>query len=255
MTMPRLHHSVRVAALLFCICLAGCATMPQVNRPQPDDPLESLNRAVFDTNTTLDTALIKPIAETYRAILPQWTRDRIRSVIDNLAEPRIFVNDLLQRRPDAAGVTFARFFINTIVGLAGMFDLAAERGFARQSGDFGQTLYTWGVDEGPYLVLLLVGPSNLRDAFGLGVDVLTTPPALIASSHANLAVGMVDGIDLRARNIETLDEIKASALDYYAHLKSIMQQRRQTQLLEARGVKDQPYELTDPGTSVDEPQK
>ncbi|TMH04831.1 MAG: VacJ family lipoprotein, partial [Betaproteobacteria bacterium] len=230
-------------------------TMPHVDRPQPDDPLESLNRAVFDTNTALDTALIKPIAETYRAILPQWTRDRIRSVIDNLAEPRIFVNELLQRRPDAAGVTFARFFINTIVGLAGMFDLAAERGFAKQSGDFGQTLYTWGVDDGPYLVLLLLGPSNLRDAFGLGVDVLTTPPALIASSHANLAVGVVDGIDLRARNIETLDEIKASALDYYAHLKSIMQQRRQIQLLEARGVKDQPYELTDPGTSVDEPQK
>ncbi|TMG87013.1 MAG: VacJ family lipoprotein [Betaproteobacteria bacterium] len=255
MTMSRPHHSARVAALLLSICLAGCATMPHVDRPQPDDPLESLNRAVFDTNTALDTALIKPIAETYRAILPQWTRDRIRSVIDNLAEPRIFVNDLLQRRPDAAGVTFARFFINTIVGLAGMFDLAAERGFAKQSGDFGQTLYTWGVDDGPYLVLLLLGPSNLRDAFGLGVDVLTTPPALIASSHANLAVGVVDGIDLRARNIETLDEIKASALDYYAHLKSIMQQRRQIQLLEARGVKDQPYELTDPGTSVDEPQK
>jgi len=258
MTMYGLHHSVRVAALLFCISLAGCATMPQVNRPQPDDPLESLNRAVFDTNTALDTALIKPIAETYRAILPQWTRDRIRSVIDNLAEPRIFVNDLLQRRPDAAGVTFARFFINTIVGLAGMFDLAAERGFARQSGDFGQTLYTWGVDDGPYLVLLLVGPSNLRDAFGLGVDILTTPPALVAGdAHtvAGLAIGIVDGIDLRARNIETLDEIKASALDYYAHLKSIVQQRRQTQLLEARGVKDQPYELIDPGTSADEPQK
>jgi phospholipid-binding lipoprotein MlaA len=72
---------------------------------------------------------------------------------------------------------------------------------------------------------------------------------------AGLAIGIVDGIDLRARNIETLDEIKASALDYYAHLKSIVQQRRQTQLLEARGVKGQPYELTDPGTSVDEPQK
>jgi|SRR6266567_1416102 len=254
----QLRPSGHAATLLFCVTLAGCATMPHVNRQQPDDPLEPLNRAVFDTNNALDTAVIKPIAETYRAIFPQWVRDRVRSVIDNLAEPRIFVNDLLQRRPDAAGVTLARFFINTTAGLVGMFDLAAERGYAKQSGDFGQTLYTWGVDDGPYLVLLLVGPSNLRDAFGLGVDVLTTPPALVAGhAHtvANLAVGMVDGIDLRARNIETLDEIKSSALDYYAHLKSIVHQRRQTQLLEARGVKDQPQELTDPGTSVDEPQK
>jgi phospholipid-binding lipoprotein MlaA len=254
----RLRLFAHVAALLFCAGLAGCAAMPHVNRQQSDDPLEPLNRAVFDTNNALDTALIKPIAESYRAIFPQWARDRFRSVIDNLAEPRIFVNNLLQRRPDAAGVTFARFFINSIVGVAGMFDLATEQGFAKQSGDFGQTLYTWGVDDGPYLVLLLVGPSNLRDAFGLGVDVVTTPPALLAGhSHtvANLAIGIVDGIDLRARNIETLDEIKSSALDYYAHLKSIMQQRRRTQLLESRGVKDEPYELTDPGKSADEPKE
>src|SRR6266581_1895779 len=237
----------RLAALALCCVLSGCASLPPGEQRVPDDPLEPLNRAVFDVNTALDDAFIRPLAEAYRAIVPPLVRDRIRSAIDNLAEPRIFVNDLLQRRPDAAGITFARFFINTIVGLAGMFDLAAERGFAKQSGDFGQTLYTWGVDDGPYLVLLLLGPSNLRDAFGLGVDVLTTPPALIASSHANLAVGMVDGIDLRARNIETLDEIKASALDYYAHLKSVTRQRRESQLREASGVNDEPQDLIDPG--------
>ena len=253
-----LRYSGRGAVLLICVCLAGCATMKSPGLPEPDDPLEPLNRAVLDTNTALDDAFIRPIAEAYRAMAPQFLRDRIRAAIDNLAEPRIFVNDVLQGRPQAARVTLARFFINTTVGVAGTLDVATDQGYPRQSGDFGQTLYAWGVDDGPYLVLLLLGPSNLRDALGFGVDVLTTPPALVVTGHAatvtGLTIGMLDGIDLRARNIETLDEIKASALDYYAHLKSIVRQRRHAILREARGAQDEPRELTDPERSADEPQ-
>jgi phospholipid-binding lipoprotein MlaA len=246
-------------ALAFCVALTGCASMPGAERAAPDDPLEPVNRVMLDSNTALDNAFIKPMAEIYRQNVPQFMRDRIRSAIDNLAEPRIFVNDLLQRRMDAAGITIARFFINTTAGLAGMFDPATGQGLPKQSGDFGQTLYTWGVTDGPYLVLLFFGPSNLRDAFGLGVDLFTTPPALLVTGHAGtvtgLAVGTMDGIDLRSRNIETLDEIIASALDYYSYLKSIARQRRQAQLHEARGLEAEPQELIDPGTSATEPQK
>jgi phospholipid-binding lipoprotein MlaA len=233
--------------------------MPGGDRRMSDDPLEPVNRVVLDANTALDNAFIKPVAEIYRQNIPLFVRDRIRSTIDNLTEPRIFVNDLLQRRADAAGITFNRFFINTILGVAGMFDLATPRGFPKQSGDFGQTLYVWGMADGPYLVLLFFGPSNLRDAFGLGVDLFTTPPALIVTGHAGLvaglAVGAVDGIDLRSRNIETLDEIIASALDYYSHLKSITRQVRQTQLREAHGLAPEAQELIDPGTSEAQPQE
>jgi phospholipid-binding lipoprotein MlaA len=233
--------------------------MPGGNSGSSDDPLEPVNRVVLDTNTALDNAVIKPMAESYRQNVPPFVRDRIRSAIDNLAEPRIFVNDLLQRRADAAGITFTRFFLNTTIGVAGMFDPATQRGFPKQSGDFGQTLYTWGVADGPYLVLLFFGPSNLRDTIGLGVDLFTTPPALLVTGHAGvvtgLAIGTVDGIDLRSRNIETLDEIIASALDYYSHLKSITRQRRQAQLREAHGLEAEPQELIDPGTSATEPQK
>jgi phospholipid-binding lipoprotein MlaA len=247
-----------VAALALCVALAGCAAMPGGDRGSSDDPLEPLNRVVLDTNTALDNALIKPMAEVYRQIVPQLVRDRIRDAIDNLAEPRIFVNDLLQGRTDAAGITLTRFFINTTVGVAGLFDVATREGFAKQSGDFGQTLYSWGVADGPYLVLLFFGPSDLRDAFGLGVDLFTTPPALVVTGHAgvvtNIVVGTVDGIDLRSRNIESLDEIVASALDYYSHLKSITRQRRQAQLREAQGLKAEPQELIDPGTFEAEPQ-
>lgn len=248
-----------LATLALCGALSGCASVPAGEPQPPDDPLEPLNRAVLNANTALDDAIIRPIAEAYRRVVPPFARDRIRAVIDNLAEPRIFANDVLQRRAAAAGITLARFSINTVAGLGGMFDVATEKGFAKQSGDFGQTLYTWGVADGPYLVLLFFGPSNFRDALGLGVDLFTTPPALVVSGHTgtviNFAVGTIDGLDLRSRTIETLDEIKASALDYYSHLKSITRQFRQAQLREASGAKEEPQELIDPGAPTPAPQQ
>ena len=238
------------AAGLLCILLAGCATVTTRGASNADDPLEPINRAVFDANDALDKAIIRPIAEAYRRIVPEFVRDRIRSVIDNLAEPRIFVNDVLQGRFNAAGFTFARFIMNSTAGVGGMFDLATKQGLPRQTGDFGETLYFWGAEPGPYVVLLFFGPSNVRDAFGLGVDLFTTPPALVVSGHAgtvtNFAVGTVDGVDLRARNIEVLDAIKASALDPYTHLKSLTRQRREAELRTAKGESGEPEELTDP---------
>jgi len=149
--------------------------------------------------------------------------------------------------------------MHSTLGLAGMFDPATEQGVKRQTGDFGQTLYAWGVGDGPYLVLPFFGPSNLRDAFGLGVDLFTTPPALIVTGHAgivtNMVVGTVDGMDLRSRNIESLDELIASSLDYYARLKSVSIQRRQAELREARGQSEEPQELLDPAAPAAEPAK
>jgi len=248
-----------LVTLAFYWALSGCASVPAGEQRDTDDPLEPLNRAVFDTNIALDDAIIRPLAEAYRTLVPPFVRDRIRSMLDNLAEPRIFANDVLQRRVDAAAITLARFSVNTIAGLGGMFDVATGQGLARQSGDFGQTLSTFGVSNGPYLVLLFFGPSNFRDALGLGVDLFTTPPALVLTGHTgaaiNFAVGTVDGMDLRSRNIETLDEIKASALDYYANLKSITRQRREAQLREASGIKEEPQELIDPGAPASAPQQ
>jgi len=235
---------------MVCFLVAGCATLSTDTERNADDPLEPLNRATFDANEALDSAIIRPIAEAYRKTVPEFIRDRIRSVIDNLAEPRIFVNDILQGRFNAAGFTFARFVMNSTAGIGGMFDVATGQGLPRQTGDFGETLYMWGAKDGPYVVLLFFGPSNVRDTIGLGVDLFTTPPALVVSGHAgtvtNFVVGTVDGVDLRARNIETLDEIKASALDQYTHMKSLMRQHRDAQLRAAKGLDEEPLELSDP---------
>jgi phospholipid-binding lipoprotein MlaA len=238
-------------ALLLCAALAGCATTSGTRDRGNDDPLEPMNRAVFDANDAIDTAIVKPMAEGYRNVVPQFVRDRIRAFVDNLQEPRIFVNNLLQLRINDAGFTFARFYVNSTLGLAGLFDIASEHGLPRQTGDFGQTLAVWGVDSGPYLVLPLLGSSNFRDAFGAAVDFYTTPPAHLVPGATGwwITIGTyaVSGIDLRARNIETLDQIKEHALDYYAQFRSLARQHRDGQIRAARGLAEQPDDLTDPG--------
>jgi phospholipid-binding lipoprotein MlaA len=255
-TMPASRCRRQALAVMLAVTVAGCASVPP-SSGGAIDPFEPVNRAVLDFNDRLDTALIKPAAKAYLATVPAFVRDRIRAFIDNLAEPRIFVNDLLQGRFDAAGITLSRFLANTIAGVGGQFDVASGQGLARQTGDFGQTLYAWGVDDGPYLVLVFFGPSNVRDAFGLGVDFATTPPSLVLhGKHAaaiGIGLGIVDGIDLRARNIDTLDAIKASALDYYTHLRSLWRQHRAAALREARGQPESPPDLVDPGATPEDP--
>lgn len=245
-------------AVTFAIAVAGCASVPPADRAA-NDPLEPLNRAVFDFNDKLDTTVIKPVAQAYLAHVPAFVRDRIRAFIDNLAEPRIFANDMLQGRFDAAGITLSRFLANTIAGVGGLFDVATGQGLKRQTGDFGQTLYAWGVNDGPYLVLLFFGPSDVRDAIGLGVDIYTTPPAQVIhgddATPIGFGLGLADGVDLRSRNIDTLDELKASSLDYYTHFRSVWRQHRAAALREARGQTEAPPELIDPGATPENPLK
>jgi phospholipid-binding lipoprotein MlaA len=242
-----------LAACAVAFLVASCATIPDSRDRDYGDPFEHTNRIVFNANSAVDDAVGKPLAEAYRTMFPPFVRDRIRSFIDNLTEPRVLLNDMLQMRVNAAGITLSRFLINSTFGLGGLFDVAGDNGLPRQTGDFGETLYVWGVGSGPYLVLPLVGPSNVRDAFGLAVDLYTTPPAHLIPGTTGLYVTIgtyaVAGIDLRARNIETLDQIKAGAIDYYAQLGSLARQHRDAQLRAARGVADQPQELVDPGES------
>ncbi len=216
------------------------------------DPIEPFNRGVFSFNLALDRAIIKPVAEGYRSVLPEFVRDRIRAVIDNLHEPLVFVNDVLQGRGEAAGISGRRFIVNTTVGVVGLFDRATEFGLPKQSGDFGQTLYAWGVNDGPYLVLPFFGPSNVRDTFGLGLDMVASPTGYIGSSETRRKVGIVvgatDGIDLRSRNIESLDAVEAGSLDFYANLRSVWRQNRQATLREARPGAPDP-DLVDPGAT------
>ena len=235
---------MRTAELLVCLglslSLAGCATPPQdpaalAAFKANNDPLEPLNRKTFAFNMALDRAVFKPIAKTYVRVIPAAGRTGIRNFLGNLHEPVVLANNLLQGEFRRAGATASRFLVNSTVGLAGVLDLAGPRGLPNQTGDFGQTLYVWGLPEGPYLMLPVVGPSSPRDGIGTGADVFIDPWIYLTSQieyQTSIAVSraVLSGIDLRARNIDSLDEIEREAVDFYASIRSLYRQNRAAEL-------------------------
>jgi|SRR5579862_697041 len=198
------------------------------------DPYESSNRAIFDFNQGLDRAVLVPVAKGYRTVLPPTARDMIHDFLQNLNSPIIFANDVLQAQPDLAAQTFGRALINTTLGFGGLFDVAGKFGVPYHTNDLGITLATWGVSPGPYLMLPVLGPSNPRDLFGDVADSFGDPGNMVASNNhylwATFVRGMTSGIDERSRNIENLDEIQRTSLDYYATIRSLARQRRAAQI-------------------------
>ena len=241
---------------------AGCATVPtdpaeRAAFQSNHDPLEPLNRKVFAFNLLVDRVLLKPIAQAYVRIVPAPGRDGLRNFLKNLKEPIVFVNNLFQGEFRRAGRTSERFAINSTVGIAGLLDLAGRHGLERQTGDFGQTLYVWGVGEGPYLVLPVIGPSNPRDAVGSGVDVYLDPLRYLARKYnyptgLSIAEAVAAGIDERSRNLDTLDELQRESVDYYAALRSLFRQHRDGELRHGQPSPSPPIDdlYSDPGAAV-----
>ena len=244
----RLRGAVGGAALCAAACalplaLAGCATPPsnpaaRAAFEQTNDPFEPLNRKIFAVNQFVDTALFKPVAEVYVTLVPQVGRDTLRRVLDNLKEPVVAINDTLQFEPKRTGITLGRFVVNTTLGLGGTLEIAGKLGLAKQTGDFGQTLYVWGAKSSPYLVLPILGPSNPRDAIGMGIDAYFDPFAFVATAEdvdqLEIARFIIDGVDQRARVLDELDQLQKNSLDFYAQLRSLTQQKRAAEL--RRGV-------------------
>ena len=235
-------------ALLGLTLLAGCATSPSPNDPEAlaaykeaNDPLEPMNRYFFELNFAADELLFKPIAGWYYVGLPNFAQDGVRNVLRNVHSPVVLANDLFQGETDRAGVTAERFLVNSTMGLGGLFDIASRMGLDYHDEDFGQTLAVAGVGEGPYLMLPLLGPSNPRDAAGMAVDMLFDPLTYIgmfAVSNIDLGASVLQGIDTRARNLKTLDEIRKGSLDYYATIRSLYRQRRNDEINNSRSPAD-----------------
>ena len=206
-----------------------------------NDPLESVNRAIFGFNEGLQDYFLHPIATFYNSTVPMTPRRAIKNMFDNVRSPVIFVNDLLQLEFKRALVTFMRAFINTGFGVGGMMDLASDLGFEKHKEDFGQTLGVWGVGEGFYLVLPVFGPSNPRDAIGrLLIDPFFDPLGTylnnIDESEVDTALGAVDGMLEYADAVEDLDQIKKTSVDYYAALRSLYRQKRKAEISNGRNL-------------------
>ncbi len=220
--------------------LAGCASVPtdpaaRAEYDETNDPLEPVNRKIFDFNQFVTHILLKPVAKTYRTIVPDPGRSAISNFLGNLGEPVIFANNLLQGEFKRASDTAGRFLVNSTFGVGGMIDVASKAKLDKQSGDFGQTLYHWGVPDGPYIVLPILGPSNPRDAIGTGIDGYIDPFGYLAGDYGarnSATIGRMagSGIDALSRNIEAFDELQRDSIDFYASLRSLARQRRASEL-------------------------
>lgn len=204
-----------------------------------NDPFEATNRAVFEFNQSVDKAIIKPIAKGYRFVVPKWLRAAIYNFSLNLRQPVYFVNALLQGEPKQAGIITKRFFLNTFLGFWGTIDVAGDMKIPAYDNDFGQTLGVWGVPPGPFVMLPILGPSDVRDAVGYGVDTVAAPinwatdsiwPGFIYSRMA------LEGIDTRERALDFLDSLENSSTDYYATLRTMYQQNRQKKVNDNRSA-------------------
>lgn len=209
----------------------------QLSQAEDDanDPLEDINRAIFSFNEGVQAALLRPLADAYNSSVPATGRQALKNMFDNLSSPITFVNDILQFEFERALVTFTRAFINTTFGMAGISDMASEMGFEKHEEDFGQTLAVWGVGEGFYVVLPLLGPSNPRDAVGrLLIDGYFDPMSYyldnIDEEEIDLALDLVDGFLEYADVVEELDQIRKTSVDYYAAIRSLYRQKRNAEI-------------------------
>jgi phospholipid-binding lipoprotein MlaA len=231
--------AVRLSAMVALALLAACATPPPESDPagrqayyEANDPLEPLNRGIWAFNRGFDTVLLKPVATVYRDVVPRPIQTGVRNVLDNLRQPLNMANAALQGDRERFGNAMGRFFANSLIGIGGIFDVLPNVPKAEE--DFGQTLAVWGAGEGPYLMLPFLGPSNPRDFGGFVVDAMADPFNRWANRNDQFWFPVtrtaLNVIDVRSRNIATLDEIEAQSIDFYATVRSLYRQRRNDEI-------------------------
>lgn len=198
--------------------LSGCTTTADHN---PADPYESFNRSMYAFNDGLDHAVLEPVAKGYRAVTNEPVREGVSNFLSNLHEPLNAANQMLQGKPSDAAGAAGRFVINTTIGIVGIFDTASNFGLERKVEDFGQTLGVWGVKSGPYLVLPVIGSTNPRDLFGIGVDAAMNPinyAQFDGDDATRIGLAVAGAVTARESAIETVDGVR-NQVDPYTTLR------------------------------------
>ena len=209
-----------IAALgLGAIVVSGCETIDAT----ANDPFENMNRVIFDFNNELDNAIVEPVAKAY-VYLPDTVRTAVLDWLRHLKSPVIFANNLMQGDVNSAGNTLSRFVTNTVLGFGGIVDIATTSGVPFRDEDFGQTLAVWGVGDGPYLVIPVLGPMNMRDGAGKLFDSHINPLDEIENTAFEWTHRGLDAVDTRAGFLDTLDDLERTSLDYYSAIRSLYRQ-------------------------------
>ena len=222
---------MRVLGLIAgsAVVVTACASTGEAPNPTGVyDPLEGWNRGVYAFNDGVDRVVLEPAAKGYRAVTNEPVRQGVSNFLSNLNQPVVFANTILQGKPGAAIDTFARFSVNSTIGVAGLFDVASKFDVPKHREDFGQTLGVWGVPNGPYLVLPFRGASNLRDVAGGGVDAAFNPlnyAQFEGDDAFRIGTGVVGVVAIRENLIEAVEVLRDQPEPYVALRRNYTQQR------------------------------
>jgi phospholipid-binding lipoprotein MlaA len=211
-----------VASLALAGFLCGCASIGA----SPSDPLEPINRAVFSFNEGLDNAVLKPVARTYQAALPEFVRIGVSNFFSNLDDLWIGLNNVMQGKVGDGVQDWARFVFNSTFGVLGFFDISSDFNLPKHNEDLGQTLGRWGVGSGAYLVLPLFGPSSLRDGSGLVVDSMADVVRNLDHVPTRNTLYTTRLVNTRANLLDTTTVLEGAALDKYRFIRDAYFQRR-----------------------------
>jgi phospholipid-binding lipoprotein MlaA len=231
MMRARAAYAPGCVLLALGLLLAGCASAPADDSEQTPvraeyDPLEPLNRGLYAVNDAVDRVTLKPIARGYKAVVPEFARRGVTNFSRNLFTPRSAVNNFLQGKPGPGFSELGRFIINSTIGIGGLIDVATAQGMPQYDEDFGQTLAVWGIPEGPYLFIPLLGPKTLLDAVATPVNIASDPLYHYDNSSVRDKIYGLRLIDLRMRLL-TADTLLEDSKDPYLTLReSYLQNRR-----------------------------
>jgi phospholipid-binding lipoprotein MlaA len=238
--------AVRAGLAALLAALAGCASGPNAN---PRDPFEPFNRSVMQFNEGVDTVVLRPVATAYREGIPPLVRTGVSNFFGNISDAWSFVNSVLQLKIQNAAENWMRLNVNTFFGLGGILDIASDLNIERHREDFGQTLGRWGVPAGPYLVLPLLGPSTLRDAAVLPIDMRADPLRSVDPAGTRSALYGLRLVDARANLLRVGAMLDEAALDKYSFTRDAHLQRRRAEVYESGPRSQDPGAGSDPGTA------
>ncbi|WP_105168745.1 MlaA family lipoprotein [Pseudoalteromonas sp. T1lg23B] len=229
-------------AVLTAVVISGCSTIPEEKQDERD-PLQSLNRPVYDFNMdVLDKYILRPVTVGYVAVTPQPVRSGIVNFTTNLLTPTDAINAGLQGKPSSMGVNAARFLVNSTVGLFGLFDVASSLGLKHQDEDFGQTLGVWGLGDGAYIMLPAMGPSTVRNLTGDIVDNYVMPEIALTTPQT-IAVFTLKAIEARA-SLMAQEKLLEESLDPYIFVKDVYFQRQLYELYDGNPpLKEEPTDF------------
>ncbi len=234
-----LKKASTILSVVVCAGMLSACAAPHNNKGDyanvDYDPIEPVNRGIFQFNHAIDVVLLKPIAQGYDAVVPDRGKVMVSNFVYNIKEPVTFVNSILQADANNSFATLWRFMLNSTIGIGGLFDVASEVGLKNRETGMGDTFAIYGADAGPYIVIPIMGPSNVRDGLGRLGDYFTDPISYTKNSVFYTVVG-IKTVDARYHTLKIIDDVYAHSLDPYATIRSGYTQRRLAEIKSA--IKD-----------------